>query len=324
MTYLEPQITIKDLLSALQFVRKQDKSVRSEEDIYFDEYSVLCRGSTDGDEEYSAIETAVPSKYEPFFEKIIAVDKLTETQALCGFTRSEPWNGKDLTDSRIVPLSTEQKDCLPAIQRNGSGIFIKFRTDSVKEWVANTGLRYTQMKKANSDSYLYNAKYSAEYVLLHSFAHLFIRQLANECGYLATGIKEKIYTAFTDEGFKHLEMYGVLIYLLSSEFDRSSECFSSLVKSTRYFESFLNNMLQQAFWCPECASKKRCLSQNFVACRNCIFIPEQMCEFRNEFLDRVAVVGTPDDRTAGLFANIVSNMDYNTKQNNENAGQNCP
>jgi len=54
-------------------------------------------------------------------------------------------------------------------------------------------------------------KFSEEYILLHTFAHLFIRQVANECGYSAASMSEKIYSTFKDEQ-NSSEMYGVLIF----------------------------------------------------------------------------------------------------------------
>ena len=48
------------------------------------------------------------------------------------------------------------------------------------------------------------------FVLLHSFAHALIRQLAVECGYTTASLRERIYAR--DPGEDQPEMAGVLIY----------------------------------------------------------------------------------------------------------------
>ncbi|MFO0001260.1 MAG: Zn-binding domain-containing protein, partial [bacterium] len=52
------------------------------------------------------------------------------------------------------------------------------------------------------------------YVLLHSFAHALIRQLAIECGYTSASITERIYSRGPQEGDP---MAGVLIYTAASD-----------------------------------------------------------------------------------------------------------
>ena len=308
-------IIFDDLLKAYYDVRdrKQDSMIRSEADIYHDEYSVLCRGTVEGDDEYSAFEVPCPKPFDDYFEKVVVIDKLTVIQAICGFTRGKPWSGQDLSDIRIVPLSSEKKDWLPAAQMNGEGIFIKFDTVTVRNWMSGVKDRYHQLQTAYEDSYLYNARFSPEYVLLHTFSHLFIRQLANECGYGAASLKEKIYCTFNDRKENGAQMLGVLIYLASSDCDGSLGGLISIAQDTEQLKSILMSMLQKALWCsadPLCISSTQqgFASLNYAACHDCVLLPETSCEFRNVLLDRVSIVGKPENRGLGFMGELAQSL----------------
>ncbi len=54
---------------------------------------------------------------------------------------------------------------------------------------------------------------NAEYVLLHTFSHILIKEMAMQSGYSSTAIKERIYSSNT--------MCGVLIYTGSSDKEES-------------------------------------------------------------------------------------------------------
>ena len=69
---------------------------------------------------------------------------------------------------------------------------------------------------------LSNRKFAGPaYIMLHSFAHLVITEIALECGYPASSIRERIY-ALPDIG------YGILLYTGSS--DAEGTFFSELIR----------------------------------------------------------------------------------------------
>lgn len=168
--------------------------------------------------------------------------------------------------------------------------------------------RYDELTKAHDDSYLKSEKYSAKYVMLHTFAHLFIRQAANECGYSAASMKERIYSDFT--GNDHSEsMSGVLIYLSSPDSDGSLGGLANIADDTQLFSKVLMNMIHEARWCssdPLCVSAKHqgVNSLNYAACHACTLLPETSCEFMNLLLDRVSIVGSTEKPSLGIMGSI--------------------
>ena len=158
------------------------------------------------------------------------------------------------------------------------------------------------------ESFLKTPKFSAKYVMLHTFAHLFIRQLSNECGYNAASINEKIYSDYTD-GSNDARMNGVLIYLSSSDSDGSLGGLISLAEETELLDKVLKDMINEARWCsadPLCseAMHQGFASLNYAACHACTLLPETSCEINNVFLDRVSVVGTPEKPQKGYLGNV--------------------
>lgn len=300
-----------ELIEAFEIVKrlKGETSQRNEMDIYNDEYKVLMRGDAGNHEgDYSAFTVDIPANFKQFFEQVTVVDKLTVIEALRGFTRLKPWGG-DVT--QIAPLSTYPKDWLPAVELRGEGVFICFNANALEKWKTDIGNRYEKMDAELQTSYLKNRKdrFSPEYVLLHTFAHLFIRQIANECGYSTASIKEKIYSTFTSPNDSAPKMHGVLIHLASSDSDGSLGGLISIVQNTDKFQLILENMLKKALWCsadPLCITsmEQGFSSLNYSACHDCVLLPETSCEYRNVLLDRVSVVGTVEHRELGFMGKL--------------------
>ncbi len=304
-------ITFNSFLDAFNFLDKKRAvfEVRKEKDIYVDEYSELCKGNAD-DFEFTTFEASVPKKYKPLIEKIIVAERLTEVQALYGFTRLKPWSGADLDDTKIAPLSMQKMEWLPAVQMNGEGIFFKFNEEQVNRWADTVTSRYNKMTANYEDSYLRNYRFSCQYVMLHTFSHLLMRQIANECGYSVASIKEKIYSTFYDDDFENPTMAGVLIYLATSDSDGSLGGLINVATETPLLEKVLNDMLAKATWCsadPLCVNttEQGFSSLNYSACHDCVLLPETSCEFRNVLLDRVSVIGTTENRGLGYFGELL-------------------
>ena len=303
------QITFSDLMSAYELIKEQKNSpkMRSEADILAAEYDVLRGGATESDE-YAASAAQVPPGFEKIFESITVVDKLTVINALVGFTRINPWDGGMAAGSRLAPLSRETKNWLPAVKLLGEGIFFRFDQAALSAWELVSGSRYREMASQLSESFLKNDMFSPQYVVLHTFAHLLIRQLAEDCGYSASSIKEKIYSTFTDEPNRP-NMSGVLVYLAASDAEGSLGGLISIAADPGRMRSVLKNMLHKAQWCsadPLCrnSTKQGFHSLNYAACHDCVLLPETSCEFRNTLLDRVAIVGTPENPSLGLMGEI--------------------
>jgi len=310
-----PTVTLAQLLAAYDMLktRKDSDLPRGETEIYHDEYKILSQGeSGDNLGDYSAFAAEIPIGFEQYFERVTVVDRLTVTESLMGFTRLKPWGG-DTDERQLAPLSAEPKEWLPAVQLRGEGIFIQFKENAVETWKKNIKNRYEKMERQLGLSYLKSRldRFSPEYVMLHTFAHLLIRQLADECGYSAASMKEKIYStfnAFSETENNAKKMRGILIYLASSDCDGSLGGLISIAQDSEKFRVILENMLQKAAWCsgdPLCAASdgQGFDSLNYSACHNCALLPETSCEFRNVLLDRVSVVGTPEEPPLGFLGN---------------------
>lgn len=281
-------------------MEKKDK--RSELSVYKDEYTILSNDKNKNAENFSSYSSAVPKKYKPFFEQIAVVDRLTVTQAFTGFTRITR------NESNNVAISQYPKKWLPAVELTGEGIFIRFNKEKIMQWRTANSSRYKIMEKAMNDSKFITESFSETYVMLHTFAHLFIREISNICGYSTASIREKIYSDI-DEEKNEVKMCGILIYVSSSDSDSSLGGLISVADNEDVFAKIMDSMLERASWCsgdPLCISsmKQGYKNLNYAACHDCTLLPETSCERFNCFLDRASIVGLPDNPDLGFFNTI--------------------
>jgi hypothetical protein len=161
-----------------------------------------------------------PQEFANYFEKIVLVEKLREVRALIGFTRlvspRDFDNPADLPQERRAALSRKSQSWLPASETRGEGIFFQFSEAKVHAWVKMNHAFDREFERAHiswkASKNIPNPEFGypgIRFVLLHSFAHALIRQLAIECGYTSASIAERIYSRNPDDGDP---MAGVLIY----------------------------------------------------------------------------------------------------------------
>ncbi len=297
----DKNITDDEIMRSLNVVKMsaESKQKRSELSVYEDEYSILSKDENEKEDNFSSYSSPIPEKYQPYFDRLVVVDRLTVTQAFTGFTRINH------NEANSVAVSQYPKPWLPAVELTGEGIFIKFNKNRVARWRQANSLRYKRMKKAMEDSKFILDTFSETYVMLHTFAHLFIREISNVCGYSAASIREKIYSEISEEN-NEVKMCGVLIYVSSSDSDSSLGGLAGVADNTRLFEEIMDSMLERASWCsgdPLCISstKQGYKNLNYAACHDCTLLPETSCERFNCFLDRASIVGLPDKVDLGFF-----------------------
>ena len=149
------------------------------------------------------------------------VHKLRETRALKGFARILPPDG-NFASPRLQPLTLDQRiDWLPAMIVSGEGIFLEFDTGRMGAWLQRTPLVAARIQQLNGR---YNPRRVAQgqprrpvtpqFVLLHTFAHMVINQLAYECGYGSALLRERLCCDLKDAANP---MCGVLIYTASGD-----------------------------------------------------------------------------------------------------------
>lgn len=297
----DTNISDEEILRAWNVVKISavQKKNRSELSVYEDEYTILSNVENQNDDNFSSYSSNVPQKYSSYFDQIAVIDRLTVTQAFTGFTRIVR------NENNIVPVTQYPKNWLPAVELTGEGIFIRFNRDKISEWSMANSSRYNRMKKAMEDSRFVLETFSESYVMLHTFAHLFIREISNVCGYSAASIKEKIYSE-TDKSTGEIKMCGVLVYVSSPDSDSSLGGLISVATNEEMLEKIIDSMLERANWCsgdPLCISstKQGYKNLNYAACHDCALLPETSCERFNCFLDRASIVGLPDNPNLGFF-----------------------
>ena len=158
-----------------------------------------------------------PAQYAGLLADVVLAERLREVSALRGFTRLNAPDDLAARGGNIVRLSREAPRWLPCSEVRGEGIFIRFSEDAVLEWEA----RYLE---SGASAILRDGHHAwrdrrnlppdegwpgERYVLLHSLAHVLIRELALECGYTASSIRERLYASSTPS---EEPMAGVLLY----------------------------------------------------------------------------------------------------------------
>ena len=290
---------IENLFERLLQNEKEEKTTI--QSIMEDEYATILVSEAEGaGDDFVSHDEDIPEGFQHIIDRVVAIDRLTVVTAMVGFTRLTAPDGID--DTRIAPISKEKKDWYPAIEQRGEGIFIKFNQKRLDKWAEKHGEHYKEMGKRLSDTFFKNDKFSPQYIFLHTFAHLFIRELSNLCGYTAASIKERIYSTYLDN---NTDMAGILVYTSTADSDGS---LGGLIEQAQKInmDRVLKSMLARGKWCssdPICYTSKEqgFMSLNYAACHACTLLPETSCEFRNILLDRCAVCGMPGNEKFGLL-----------------------
>lgn len=226
-------------------------------------------------------------------EHLITVSRLKEIMVMTGFSR--------LGGEPIPPDIVGQSDWLPALELYGEGIFFTLDEVKLKSWEAHLSLQ----KRANSFCKRFTntgMKFEPEiivsprFLLLHTLAHLLIRQLETEAGYPAASLKERIYCTAGK-----LPMAGILIYVAVPDVVGSLGGLAELAEPNRFLP-LLSSVFDHSEWCsldPVCSEHEGQGPSllNRAACHGCVLVPEPSCAYGNVLLDRVIIKG---DAAAGI------------------------
>jgi hypothetical protein len=238
-----------------------------------------------------------------YFQHVSLVHKLRETRAFVGFSRLVPGGTATTSVKRSHLARNERLDWLPATIVRGEGIFLEFRADLVDAWSRNEKVcQRTALLAKNNAIGKERRLQLPRFIMIHTFAHLLLRQLSYECGYGSSSLRERIYCNLEESS---LPMNGILIYTSSGDSEGS---LGGLVRQGKpgHLEGVLLDALRNAQWCssdPICVESRGQGpdSCNLAACHDCTLVSETSCEERNRLLDRLLVVGTPS-RDIGFFS----------------------
>jgi len=257
----------------------------------------------------------------PQIKRVVLVHKMREVRALTGFSRINPPDQNIISGDAeeynkvgcIVSVKEEKTNWYPAHEVRGEGVFIEFDEERINKWVDINDLikqRANKIDSRNKDLIsqrgFSDRDITPKFILMHTIAHLLIRQLSFECGYSSASLRERIFCNENDEEYK---MSGILIYTASGDAEGT---LGGLVRQglPDALPKVIKNAVQKASWCsgdPVCIESEGQGrgSLNLAACHACTLVSETSCEEFNLLLDRAMVVGTLDNPEIGFFEDLL-------------------
>lgn len=240
---------------------------------------------------------------ERLLSRVVAVKRLTEVTCLYGFTRLEPAPVASDGSLEEVLLAVEgaslgEADWLPAIEQNGEGIFLQFDPAVVSAIMLSkfNSDRVNELRLAYQD---WAGKFKnsptfpgGSYTFLHSLSHALMSEIALQCGYPATSIKERVYALPNDSTQGVIGRLGILLYTSASGAQGS---LGGLVAMAPKIVALLAAAIEKMQVCsndPICSESTPQAHfdgslVNGAACNACLLVPETSCEMRNMLLDRL-------------------------------------
>jgi hypothetical protein len=237
------------------------------------------------------------SPWDAFLKNVVRVHRLREVTCLYGFTRLEPppTSGEDELDEIQLVVNgadlARSVEWLPAIEQFGEGIFLHVAPEFLKRWldskeIVAKALTLRDRERRDAERFNRPPKHrGAGYWALHSLSHAFMAELALECGYPLSSLKERIYSS----GPAQADRFGILVYTstaggqgtlggLSNMANRAGEL---LARATKRLALCSNDPI-----CAEHSEGSEEYPLQGAACHACLLVPETSCEARNTRLDR--------------------------------------
>jgi hypothetical protein len=257
----------------------------------------------------------------PEITRVLAVERLRKVNALVGYTRIDDLDRVGDLPRRLAPLTrTPHPAWTVATEDRGEGIFLQLDEHAVASWEAR--VRSSDLWRAHRDAHHRNfhnrLSDTAEaanpdsrlkpprYWLVHTLAHVLIRQLAMTCGYSAASLSERLYGWPEAEG--RPAAAGLLICTTSSDSDGTLGGLVQLSEPARLAQ-VVSSTLDRARRCssdPICAMRTPQDPEDFLhgaACHCCVMASETSCERANRFLDRRFLLDLPGSEL-GFFGSL--------------------
>jgi hypothetical protein len=254
---------------------------------------------------YKSGRVEIHQNMKPYFETIHRVESLPEIQVLQGFSRIEYLDRFELSEPKdLIPIMKEKNtNWLPGIKNNGEGIFFQFNEKKLREWEEKADVsklssetidRYNKRREQLNYTPLAIAN---RHLLIHSFSHALIKELAAHSGYSTTSLKERLYC---NNG-----MQGVLIYTASGDSEGSLGGLIAQATPEKLHPIFIR-AVERMMYCssdPNCSEGlfKFHTTANGAACHSCTFISETSCEWGNQLLDRRLLLNINPGENIGFF-----------------------
>lgn len=302
---------IDDIWTAIQTLRASGGPAEEDhnDDLLQAEWQLLARPTTERqDADFRAVVTPNPDGYDNLLDQVVLVTRLREVQALVGFTRLAAPERRDLEPDNRLPLGRTSPTWVPAFEQRGEGIFLQLPEDRVRAWSHRVqdhpriqALRSAARRwSANRDRPADDTFPIPRFLLLHTLSHLLIRQVALECGYSSSSIRERLYIGTPTD-----PATGILLSTAASDSEGTLGGLVALGEA-RYLKRLLDLALQDA---GRCSSDPLCSEHvpqdpsdtlHAAACHACLFASETTCETNNRWLDRAVLVDLTGDDLAFL------------------------
>jgi hypothetical protein len=302
------ELSADELWAAVESERQRradqvDLAEPDEEGLLDAEWQLLCHPTTtEQDDDFRAVPTPTPAGHNRLLKQVVQVERLREVQAAIGFTRVEAPASGGPGVQRRAPLSRTHVGWVPAVERRGEGIFLELHEQAVVTWVDKVDDHpdVVALREAYR-RWLVNRDRAPEpdfpiqrYLLLHTFSHLLLRQVALECGYSAASIRERLYVGTTAT-----PTAGILLSTAASDSEGTLGGLVALA-NRRFLGPLLDNALTDARLCssdPLCAEHLPVDPSDALhgaACHACLYASETSCESGNRWLHRgvLADLGT--------------------------------
>lgn len=239
---------------------------------------------------------------------VMVADRLREVRAFTGFTRLEPGG------TTVRPDEGAGRDWLPAVEIYGEGVLIGLDEALIRDWerrpdvVERVEVLESRRLASGLNASLLQEPATPRLVMIHTFAHLLMRQLSFDCGYSSASLRERLYS----ETDPQRAMAGLLIYTASGDSEGTLGGLAREGSTDRLGRSVVA-ALRSATWCsvdPICieATGQGLGAMNRGACHACSLAPETSCTHMNSLLDRGLVIGTPGRPSIGFFSSVLAEL----------------
>jgi hypothetical protein len=261
------------------------------------------------------------ARLRPEITRVLAVERLRKVNALVGYTRIDAMDRVGDLPQRLAPLTRAPRPTWTvATEDRGEGIFLQLDEQAVAAWEEriHADKLWDLHRQAHRRNFRNRFSETADnvhpdtrlkpprYWLVHTFAHVLIRELAMTCGYSAASLSERLYA--WPEAAGRQAAAGLLICTTASDSDGTLGGLVQLSEPAR-LERVVSSALYRATRCssdPICAMRTPQKPEDFLhgaACHCCVMASETSCERANRFLDRRFLVDLPGS-DVGFFGRI--------------------
>jgi len=299
---------VRECIARLEDLKAGRPSIRREE------YDAFVADEDQASNYFEARKQSILPSTGKFLSRLVAVARLREVRALLGFTRidapemdptMEIFNEEHGLTVTPAPISAAPLDWLPAVENLGEGVFVRLNLARLAGWENRAAVKRRAENLLNAYSAWRQRRglqalrgQRPRLILLHTLAHLLMRQMSLDCGYSSASLRERIYSDET--------MAALLIYTSTPDSDGS---LGGLVRQTKPPEKFEGVLLSSVELARVCSGDPLCREHdprrterlNGAACHACAMASETSCEFGNRLLDRALVLNLPNEAMSGYF-----------------------